>query len=57
MAEFADKYLHAIAMVYRRWLAGEVSQEDTLFEIGNLLARAEAGAAPPCPGPTPESDA
>lgn len=56
MAESADKYLHAIEMVYRRWLAGEVSQEDALFEIGDLLARAETGTPPPRPGRTPESD-
>ncbi len=56
MAESADKYLRAIETVYRRWLTGEVSQEDALFEIGDLLARAETGAAPPKPAAKPRSD-
>lgn len=56
MAESADKYLLAIEEVYRRWLTGEISQEDALFEIGDLLSRAETGAATPEPGQKPASD-
>lgn len=56
MAESADKYLRAIEVVYRRWLTGEISQEDALFEIGDLLARAETGVAPPKPEAKPRPD-
>jgi len=30
--------------VYQRWLDGELSQEDTLFAIGDLLERDGAGS-------------
>jgi len=40
MADSADELLSAIAVIYQRWLAGTLSGEDTLFEIGDLLAQA-----------------
>jgi hypothetical protein len=39
MAGTAHDVLRAIDAIYRRWLDGEISQEDALFEIGDLLAR------------------
>jgi hypothetical protein len=32
-----------IQEVYQRWLNGELSQEDTLFAIGDLLGMGTAG--------------
>jgi hypothetical protein len=35
--------MREIRDVYQRWLKGELSQEDTLFAIGDLLAKDAAG--------------
>lgn len=32
-----------IGSIYARWRAGEISQEDALFEIGDSLAELPAG--------------
>jgi len=57
MADSADELLRAIARVYRRWLAGTLAEEDALFEIGDLLARAPEAAddASPPSGDDPGS--
>ena len=47
MALTAEEFWHVIEAVYRRWLHGQISQEDALFEIGDLLSRAETGAPVP----------
>ena len=39
MTGAAHDVLRAIDAIYRRWLDGEISQEDALFQIGDLLAR------------------
>jgi hypothetical protein len=43
--------MREIQEVYQRWLNGELSQEDTLFAIGDLLEKSgtgrEDGEAPP----------
>lgn len=39
MADTTHDVLGAIDAVYWRWLNGEISQEDALFEIGDLLDR------------------
>ena len=46
MADSAEELLSAIVVVYRRWLAGELSDEDALFEIGDLLAQATGNGGP-----------
>jgi hypothetical protein len=35
--------MREIRNVYDRWLRGELSQEDTLFAIGDLLEKGAAG--------------
>ncbi len=35
--------MREIHEVYQRWLNGELSQEDTLFAIGDLLEKGTAG--------------
>jgi hypothetical protein len=37
MADTADELLCGIGAIYQRWLAGELSQEDALFAIGDQL--------------------
>ncbi|MGZ3274409.1 MAG: hypothetical protein ACXU82_14665 [Caulobacteraceae bacterium] len=49
MADSADELLSGIAMVYQRWLAGALADEDALFEIGDLLARPSSPPEPPAP--------
>jgi hypothetical protein len=44
MADTADELLRAIRAVYRKWLDGALSQEDALFEIGDLLGQPAPGA-------------
>jgi hypothetical protein len=40
----AEKLLGAITAIHRRWLTGKLSQEDALFEIGDLLEDASPAA-------------
>jgi hypothetical protein len=57
MADSADELLPAIARIHKRWLAGTLSEEDALFEIGDVLGRAgEAaeGSPPPARGDGPD---
>jgi hypothetical protein len=35
--------MREIQEVYQRWLNGELSQEDTLFAIGDLLEKSTSG--------------
>lgn len=51
MADTAHDVLRAIDAIYWRWLNGEISQEDALFEIGDLLDRS-LGDAPKDAGPS-----
>jgi hypothetical protein len=44
MADTADDVLRAIDEIHRRWLNGEISQEDALFEIGDRLDRLQRDA-------------
>ena len=44
MADTADDVLLRIDAIHRRWLNGEISQEDALFEIGDLLDRLQRDA-------------
>ena len=42
--------MREIQEVYQRWLNGELSQEDTLFAIGDLLEKNESGEDGESPG-------
>lgn len=53
MAETADDVLRAIGAIHKGWLNGEISQEDALFQIGDLLdgALRDDAQDPPAPDP------
>jgi hypothetical protein len=45
MTDTADELLCGIGAIYQRWLAGEISQEDALFAIGDRLGETPAADA------------